>query len=384
VLDDLGGRIQAQLKSDHQSSSLSLGHIARIEDTAGRKDLRGQGFELRTDGHGVIRARDGMLISTEARPTARAHITDMGETVARLASGRELHESLSEAAQTAKAHEAGDQDAVTKVLKEQNDAIKGQGGNKEQGTFPEFEKPHLTLASPAGIQSTTEGSTHIASGGHNALTSGGHASISAGKSFLVSAKNAVRMVAFNKGVRMVAAAADIDITALKDSINVLAKLNIKMEANRITITAKEEVVINGGSSFSRWNASGIVHGTNGLWREHAATHSLVGPKSLPVDTVPLPSVAEKPNWIELNYAHDDLEPVKGAPYKLIFDNGAVIAGKLSDKGFARHDGVPDGTPKVEWGEDVRDWGGETKRPNDRFGAAQTSQSAIALVKGLLS
>jgi type VI secretion system secreted protein VgrG len=383
VLDDTPRKIQAQLRSDHQSSSLSLGHIARIEDTAGRKDDRGQGFELRTDGHGAIRAKDGLLITTEPRPDARAHITDMGETIARLASGRDLHESLSEAAQQAKAHDAGDQDEVTEALKEQNDEIRGQGGNTEQGHFPEFQQPHLTLASPESIQTTSQGSTHIASGEHNALTSGGHTSISAGKSFLVSARNAVRMFACNAGMRLTAASSDIDITALKNSINLLARLNIKLEAERITITAREEVVIVGGGSFSRWNDSGIVHGTSGLWREHAATHSFAGPKSLPVQMQPLPSV-NKASWIELNHAYDDLEPVKGAPYRLIFDNGKVISGKLDDKGFARHDGVPDGSARVEWGEDERRWGGETKRPNDRFEAAQTALSAIDLVMGLPS
>jgi|GEM_PF-2012801 len=69
-----------------------------------------------------------------------------------------------------------------------------------------------------------------------------------------------RMVAFNNGIRMAAAAADIDITALRDSINALARLDIRMEANRITITARQEVLINGGSSYTRWSAAGIESG----------------------------------------------------------------------------------------------------------------------------
>ena len=56
ILDDTAGKIQAQLKSDHQCSQLSLGHITRIEDTSGRKDARGEGWELRTDGPGASRA----------------------------------------------------------------------------------------------------------------------------------------------------------------------------------------------------------------------------------------------------------------------------------------------------------------------------------------
>jgi type VI secretion system secreted protein VgrG len=40
ILDDTHAGIQAQLKSDHAHSQLSLGHISRIEDTSGRKDAR--------------------------------------------------------------------------------------------------------------------------------------------------------------------------------------------------------------------------------------------------------------------------------------------------------------------------------------------------------
>ncbi|RYF36967.1 MAG: type VI secretion system tip protein VgrG, partial [Comamonadaceae bacterium] len=94
ILDDTDGKIQAQLKSDHQSSSLSLGFITRIEDNAGRKDPRGEGFELRTDGHGAIRAHDGLLITTEGRGNAANHFKDMGETIARLDAAQDQHEQL--------------------------------------------------------------------------------------------------------------------------------------------------------------------------------------------------------------------------------------------------------------------------------------------------
>jgi type VI secretion system secreted protein VgrG len=39
------------------------------------------------------------------------------------------------------------------------------------------------------------------------------------------------------------------------------------------------VVVNGGTSFTKWNAAGITHGTNGAWTEHAASHSAMGPRS---------------------------------------------------------------------------------------------------------
>jgi type VI secretion system secreted protein VgrG len=279
ALDDHPGKIQAQLKSDHLSSSLSLGHIGRIDGTSGRKDDRGQGVELRTDGHGAVRAAKGLLLTTEARPEAQAHITDLGETIARLTAARDLHERQSQTAQEAGAQEAGDQDAVTEEVLAQNDAIRGRADHGGGSPFPEFEEPHLVLSSAKGIHSTAGTTTHIASIAHTALTSGGHTSFSAGKSFLVSVKESVRLFAY-KAVRLTAATAGIDIVALQNGINLLAKLDIKLEADRISITARNEILINGGSSFTKWNAAGIVHGTQGAWQEHAASHSLVGPMNM--------------------------------------------------------------------------------------------------------
>lgn len=358
ALDDTQGQIQAQLRSDHLASQLSLGHIKRIEDNAGRKDARGQGFELRTDGHGAVRAQQGLLLSTEGRTNARSHITDMAETLARMAQGKELHDSLSLAAQQAQAQQSGDGTEVVAALQAQVDAIKGQGGTPEQGEFPEFQAPHLTLASPAGIETTTQGSTHLMSVEHTALTSGGHASLSAGKSLLVSVKEAVRMFAYKAGMKLVAAGADIDITALKDSVNILAKLNITQTANRITITAKEEVVINGGTSFSRWNASGIVHGTSGTWRQHAAHHSFDPGKSEGTPRLPQ-TVQLPPGQLALYHQYVNQEGgrtqgIDQGEYTVVDAEGGVHQGTLDGNGFASVAGLPMGMATVSYGKDPRD------------------------------
>nr|WP_251031382.1 DUF2345 domain-containing protein [Paraburkholderia strydomiana] len=68
----------------------------------------------------------------------------------------------------------------------------------------------------------------------------------------------------------------------------MAKLNITQTANQIATTAKEEVVINGGGSYTRWQAGGIETGTNGSWVVHSASKSLPGPKNAPVATPMLP------------------------------------------------------------------------------------------------
>ncbi|MDO3558515.1 type VI secretion system tip protein VgrG [Ralstonia pseudosolanacearum] len=282
VLDDTAGRIQAQLRSDHLNSTLSLGHITRIDGTAGRQNPRGQGFALDTEGHGASRAAGGMQVTTETSPGGQGNMMDVGAPMARLTVAREMHERLAEAALTAGVQAADDQGDVVKQLHQQNADLKGNGGDPAQGQFPEFQQPHLMLASPAGIESSTAGSTHQQSNAHHAITSGGHASIASGRSFLASAKDAIRLFAYRLGLKLVAASGDIDMQALKNGINILAKLEIRMEGKRVDITGLDGVRINGGGSYIDVSAAGIVHGTNGAFQVHAGNHSFAGPDSRPV------------------------------------------------------------------------------------------------------
>ena len=281
ILDDTYTRIQAQLKSDHQCSQLSLGHITRIDSTAGRKDARGEGWEIATDAWGVARAGKGMLITTEARNNAAAHVKGMNETVHRLTEAREEQEALAEIAEKNGAQERDQQSAVGKTIKAQNDALKGTSPVGD-GEFPELSEPHLVFASPAGIAMTSGKSTHIASSLNTSVTSGKSLSIAAGESLYASIRSTFRLYVHKAGMKLIAAAGDIDIKALSDSISVLAKLNITQTANKIVINAKESVEINGGGSYVKFSAAGIEHGTNAIFVAHAATHSFIGPQNLDV------------------------------------------------------------------------------------------------------
>ena len=273
VLDDTEGAIQAQIKSDHQHSQLSLGAICRIEDHQGRKDARGEGFDLRTDGHGVMRAGAGLLISTEKRQAARSHAKDMPETTQRLQRAQEQHAVLGRSARQGTAQVAGEQETVGADLKAQNREIQGsqgsQGNAKPSG---ELTRPHVVIASAAGIASTSVGPTHIASEAAIALTSRADTSISAFGHLLASAKEAIRLFAFRAGMKLIAAAGDIEISALQHSIKLLAQLDIRMEGDRIELRGRKEVVINGGGSYLRLDAAGVTLGTAGTWNVRAGKH----------------------------------------------------------------------------------------------------------------
>jgi type VI secretion system secreted protein VgrG len=327
VLDDTNEEIQVQLKSDHQSSQLSLGHITRIEDHEGRKDYRGEGFELRTDGHGVIRAAEGLLVTTESRPEAKAHIKDMRETLGRLQGGQSQHDTLGKLAQKHEAH--SEQNEVADALKTQNQKIQGKEGAEEE--FPELEEPHLVFSSPAGIASTTPKDTHLHSGGDLAFTSGRHSSFSVGKRFLISAKEGLKAFAYQGGMKLVSAIFDIDIQSLRTNIHLLSKLKITQTANEIILTAEKEITLNGGTSYTRWSSRGIEHGTRGAWVVHAGTHDYAGPESEPVTMPPFPEGEPFDNMFVLRDETTG-EIMPGHPYRIKREDGSYEYGVSDKKG----------------------------------------------------
>lgn len=321
ILDDTYAQIQAQLKSDHLHSQLSLGYITRIDNNRGRTDARGEGWELRTDGHGVARAAKRMLITTETRKSGSGQVRDMAETAQRIIKADEQHKALGQIAIENSAQEAGNsQTDVAAILQTDIDSIRGVQGNIKNVT--EFGKPYLILASPAGITTAATSDTRIVSGRNTATTAGESFSLTAGMSILASARQALRLFAQKAGMKLVAAAGDIDVQALSNNIKLLAKLDITQSANRITISAKDEIVLNGGGSYAKFGAGSIELGTSGSFTAHAATHSLPGAKSMSVNAAM--AAAKNASPVVTEEIIDELMEEKGwVEFKLVDQDGAI-------------------------------------------------------------
>lgn len=334
ILDDTNEKIQAQLKSDHQCSQLSLGHISRIEDTTGRKDERGEGWELATNAWGAIRAGKGMLITTESRMNAESHVKDMGETISRLTTARQEQEAQARLAERGGAQEpTGQQADVAQDIKAQNDAIKGGESLSTDQGFPELSEPILVMASPAGIASSTSQSTHIASGKNTAITSGKSVSIAASESLFASVRKTLRLFAHKAGMKLVAASGDIDIHTLSNSINLLSRLNITQVADQITISAKEKLVINGGGSYATFGANGIELGTRTSFIVRASLKSFEEGNSMPVSSANIPTVDGFDERFRLVDEHDQALP--NCPYKIRSSCGKIWEGISDEHGMTQ-------------------------------------------------
>jgi type VI secretion system secreted protein VgrG len=246
ILDDTNGQIQAQLKSDHLHSQLSLGYITRIEDNRGRTDARGEGWELRTDGHGVLRSAKGMFVTTERRDRGESHITDMKETLQRFDDAHQLHEKQAKEAIDQQAQEWGHQDYVADTLHRLNQSVAGTSGK-----FPELSAPHLVLTSAAGLSTSTNQSTHLSSDEHIALTAKQDVSIASGESLFASVAQTLRLFAKNAGMKLLAAAGKVSIVAKQDEIEIIAAkvLTLLSETDWIELKGKKGIRLHGAGSM---------------------------------------------------------------------------------------------------------------------------------------
>ena len=290
VMDDTQGEIQSQLSSDHLLSQINLGHITRIPDPSGRKDKRGEGAEVRTDGHMALRSAKGTLVSTETRASAQSHALDMRETIARLKEALSIAETLQEASASVQA-QFDEQKGVADAIKQQNDTIKGSGA-----ALGELTSPHVVVSSAAGIAATAAESTHLHSRQHTSLTMGEHLSFNVGKSWLASVKEMVSICAHKLGIKLFASRGPVEIQAQNDTMRLLAKLGISIISTEdsIKVIAKKELLIGGGGSHTLYNAAGIKHTTEGLYIAHAADHGWPMKQALPMDLPATP----KPVCIE--------------------------------------------------------------------------------------
>ncbi|KAE8757954.1 type VI secretion system tip protein VgrG [Paraburkholderia madseniana] len=321
--DDTTGQVQTQIRSDHLESGLHAGYITRVSEPSGRGEKRGEGVELRTDGNAAVRGARGLLLTTHPRSGATGDAFSVDEVNLQLASAQDTAASLAQSAQTAGAQD-GEQKAVASTLKAQAKAIQGGGALKQ------FEQPHLVMASPAGVATSTPEQIHLSSGKTTSVTTGEHVSISTGGGFFASARKAFRLFVTEAGMRLIAAAGDIDVKALKDSINLLAKLNVTVTATKITISAQQEVEINGGGSYTRWTAGQIKSGTSGGFEVHSASRIFTGPDSVSTPSIPaLPPEKEQLHFA-LGALPGEAHQFASEPYDL-YKGGAKIGEGVTDE-----------------------------------------------------
>ncbi|MFY9994565.1 MAG: type VI secretion system tip protein VgrG [Leclercia sp.] len=263
-LDDDRGKEHIKISTEYGGKSqLNLGHLVDAE-----KQKRGEGFELRTDSWGAIRAQKGMFISADGQAKAQGQVLDMVAVKRQLTDALSLAEALSKVLETAK--------------------IDPLDNSTQQGFLQQsvdtLQQPVIVAGAPAGIALSTPQHIQLSANQNQILTAGGYTEISALKRIALVAKKAVVVFAHEMGMKLVAAAGKIEMQAQTGRIDITAVkgLTITSTEDEILITAKKKIILQCGGSYLTIDPTKIEHGTQGDFKVKSADFDYAGPTKMDV------------------------------------------------------------------------------------------------------
>ncbi|MEX9688560.1 type VI secretion system Vgr family protein [Providencia rettgeri] len=244
-MEDKRGQEHIKLSTEYGGKTqLNLGHLVNAE-----REQRGDGFELRTDSWGAIRAGKGLLISTQEQEKASEQQLNIDEIKRQLSDALSMAESLSTILETAEVEPLDNQTQETFL----------------HGNITQLQEPVILAGAPGGIAVSTPKHIQHSSNGNQIYTAVGNTEISSLKRMVLFAKKKMVLFAHELGMKLVSAAGKIEIQAQTGEVDIIAQkgLNITSTNDEIIISAKKKITLQSGSSYITIEGSQIEHGTSG-------------------------------------------------------------------------------------------------------------------------
>lgn len=312
-MEDLRGQEHIKLSTEYGGKSqLNLGHLVN----QGRKK-RGDGFELRTDHWGAIRAGHGLFISTDLRVKATSEQLDMREAKQQLDDALNLVGALRDAAEVAKA-ELADLTAQQDLLAQ---------------SINELQQSVILLSAPAGIALASPKTVQASSGENLTLTAQKQADISVGKNITLAAGQSVSVFAQTQGIKAFAAQGSVEVQAQNDELHLMSlkDLTVTSIGAKTIITAKDELLLTCGGAYIRLKDGQIEYGSPGNQTVKATNWVVDGPESMDVTHPRFPQSLPK-QTLRYQLSASPQSPMKVRafePYTLYAD-GVEILNSASD------------------------------------------------------
>ncbi len=360
LFDDSTGEIRTKLSSEHGKTQLNQGYLIHPR-TEGKGEPRGEGFELRTDESGALRAAKGLLLSTWQRLNATDKQLSREEALDLMQQSLELFKQFGEYAAQ---HEAlpvdpEPQDALKQKFEDWEKGSNTGGSNTQKnGTGSNGGSPVIGITSPQGIHTSTPESLVSYAGKNVDTIAQQHLQQTAGQRFNLNAGKGISLFAHEEGVKVIAHRGKMLIQSQHDDTMINAEQNVTVTAGqgKVTCMAEKEVVwINSAGSYVKLVGDQIEIGCPGSYTVKAATRHLLGPAGMSPN---LPTFKEgcinNQTWIELKRLDSEQQPISGSRYTITFDSGEVVKGVLDKNGFARHENTPLGSAKVLYEDETED------------------------------
>lgn len=267
-LDDERGKEHIKVSTEYGGKSqLNLGHLVDAE-----KQQRGDGFELRTDSWGAIRAQKGIFISADGQAKARGQVLAMEPAVSLL---------------------KGAVNQVTEwgsITQTHHNVIPDTGPLSALTTgTSDLKQPTLLMSAPQGIAAVTPETTLLHSGNGLYLQSLGEVNITTAQRCSLNASQAISLLAQQEGMRLVSAKGPLEVESHGEilSLTALKDITVQSTQGHLQLTAKNGITLGCGGAYIRLTPQGEVqiHGPGVISLK--GQHDLQGPVS---EAFPLPEL----------------------------------------------------------------------------------------------
>lgn len=238
-LDDERGKEHIKVSTEYGGKSqLNLGHLVDSE-----KQQRGEGFELRTDSWGAIRAQQGLFITADAQINGQGQVLAMDAALGTLNQAQQLAKSLGDAVATAQAELAQIQAQKTLL----------------GSSLKDLQQSALLMSAPDGIAQVSPQSIQISSGQNFIQTSGENSDFSVFKKFTVAAGEIISLFAKTLGIKMYANKGKVDIQAQGDAMMLtsLKSMTIISKDDEVVIQASKKMTLCCGKTAVVIDPSGV-------------------------------------------------------------------------------------------------------------------------------
>ena len=267
-LDDERGKEHIKVCTEYGGKSqLNLGHLVDSD-----RQPRGEGFELRTDSRGAIRAQKGIFISADGQVQAQGQVLAMEPAVSLL---------------------KGAVNQVTEwgsITQTHHNVIPDTGPLSALTTgASDLKQPTLLMSAPQGIAAVTPETTLLHSGNGLYLQSLGEVNITTAQRCSLNASQAISLLAQQEGMRLVSAKGPLEVESHGDilSLTALKDITVQSTQGHLQLTAKNGITLGCGGAYIRLTPQGEVqiHGPGVISLK--GQHDLQGPVS---EAFPLPEL----------------------------------------------------------------------------------------------
>ena len=314
-LDDERGKEHIKVSTEYGGKSqLNLGHLV----DAG-KQQRGEGFELRTDLWGAVRAKKGIFISADAQDKAQGKVREMAPAMAILDGAQSQMKSLSTDAQTANADPA-DLSSQIALL---------------QQSVKDLTQAAILLSAPKGVAIASGEHLQLAASKNLIANAGNHADIGVVKNMFIGVGQALSVFVRKAGIKLFANKGAISVQAQNDLMELLAQKSIEITSteDEIKITAKKKITLNGGGSYIRLDACGIEAGTPGEYNVKAGYYGRKPKAKLTPELMAFPVIkSEDFNQSFILLDENTGQPLINWPYELELESGLKMSGITDENG----------------------------------------------------